>query len=169
MKKVFLIYSFMLCCTAMLAQKTTIDSTDIKITAGRAGLDENFKLLLKDEDGKDMPVRVRLFASDSVYKAAGLNPKKIYMMVYMANLDTRIKIKNKYTYQAKEISIYYFKDFNVWDIATKYVAQNDYGALKDGTSTIDYDFTGTREIPMSELIEMQKAKEKDSKPRRRKS
>lgn len=51
-------------------------------------------------------------------------------------------MKNKYTYQPRKVSLMYSADLNKWIYAIEYTAQNDYGALKNGTVFFTYDNNG---------------------------
>lgn len=63
-------------------------------------------------------------------------------MISTANIKTMFKMKNRRTYIPKKVSFFYVDKDSTWLIAIDYIAQNDYGATKDGTSYSTFDKNG---------------------------
>jgi len=93
-------------------------------------------------DGSEKPVETSFLFSGPAEKFKSLGTSQINLIIHTANYRTVLAVKNKYTYQPRKVSLFYSVEKQQWTCAIEYTAQNDYGALKDGTIFYIYDETG---------------------------
>lgn len=122
-----------------LTKETFLKDKDFVIDS--AGVHGNRRTILLN-DGSEKPIETKFLfsAPNEKFKALGL--EKINIIIHISNFKAILKMKNKYTYQPRKASLFYSKDKNEWTCAIQYTAQNDYGALKDGTIFYIYDENG---------------------------
>lgn len=71
-----------------------------------------------------------------------INSAKLMAMIVLANAETMYKMKNKYSYIPKKIDVYYNEHFSNWVVAIDYLAENDYGASKNGLAKAKFTSSG---------------------------
>lgn len=87
-------------------------------------------IYLKDNSDKIVSVKFMFMSTLVSFEKLGL--ANISLMLSLSNIKTKVRIKNKYTYQPREITLTFNDENKQWTCAVKYSAQNDYGALKNG-------------------------------------
>jgi hypothetical protein len=93
-------------------------------------------------NGDEKLVDVKFIFSCSLNRYSSMTTKDLNVMIGIANLRTSFNMKNKRTYVPRKIMLFFSEKTNEWVVTTEYVAQNDYGALKDGTSFTTFDELG---------------------------
>ena len=125
------------------SEETILTAKDFVSRSGKTYNNRNSILL---NDGSDTPVDTKFLfgAPDEKFKILGL--EQIKLIIHISNLETISKMKNKYTYQPRKVSMFYSDDKKEWNCAIEYTSQNDYGALKNGTVFYTYDDEGNEPL-----------------------
>jgi hypothetical protein len=113
----------------------------------------NIQILTDKADKSLVKVPLSLSFPDSIYKASGMTEQKLNTMMFTACANAMYSCKNKYTYEPKEISIFYDSLNKMWASTVIFTAQNDYGAVKDGREAVYFDAKGDKELSRDEFIE----------------
>lgn len=122
-----------------LTKETTLKDKDFITDTN--GIRSNRRTILLN-DGSDKPVETQFLFSSPQEKFKDLGNEQINTILHISNYKTLLSTKNKYTYQPRKVSLLYDEDNGQWTCAIGYTAQNDYGALKDGTIFYIYDQKG---------------------------
>jgi len=99
-------------------------------------------LMLDNADEKKKPAKITIACDTALYRMSKMNADKLNKIITNANIQSMFAVKNRYTYESKSMVITYQRLTDKWEVDVEYVAQNDYGALKDGFMTSVFNNNG---------------------------
>ncbi|MEW5677045.1 hypothetical protein ABGT15_12090 [Flavobacterium enshiense] len=120
-------------------ESTTLKSSDI-ITVGDFVKSKSNSIYIINGDEK--PVEVQFSLSCSLNRYSSISINEINSMISTANIKTMFQMKNRRTYVPKKVSFFFSDKESNWLIAIEYIAQNDFGATKDGTAYSTFEELG---------------------------
>ncbi len=94
---------------------------------------------VKDADERFHSVKFTIYNNLNIENDIKSLYKKYEDVVQEANFRVMLTMKNKYTYLPKEISLIFDEKSGDSKIKIIYIAQNDFGAIKDGWNIVVYD------------------------------
>jgi hypothetical protein len=122
-------------------QKEWVEEKDIEEFQGKKFIG-SLEIYVPNADEKLVPIKLGFMCETNVFAELEMSAKKINRIHIKANFETMKRIKNIYTYTPKRIDITYNQENKGWFVNVIYAAQNDYGALKNGTSLLIFDNDG---------------------------
>lgn len=120
-------------------ESTVLKSSDI-VTVGDLVKSKSKSLYVINGDEK--PVEVQFSFGCSLNRYSSISIDDVNSMISTANIKTMFQMKNRRTYIPKKISFFFSDKESKWLVAIEYVAQNDYGATKDGTAFSTFEELG---------------------------
>ena len=120
-------------------RETFLTEKDFGFEAGQVHSNRR-EMFIKDGSEKTVSTPFLFSGPEEKFKTLGL--QKLNIIIHTSNFSAILKMKNKYTYQPRKISLFYSENSSNWVCAVEYTAQNDYGATKDGKIFYTYTDTG---------------------------
>lgn len=140
MKKI-IVALFLFTSSLVFSQQTVlIEKDDFKLESDKRWRVTSKICNLKNGDNKPSEAIITVSFSENMYSKIDIN--KINDILLFSNEKSKELVKNKYTYVTKIMKLSFLPDTNQWHLTIEFTAQNDYGAIKDGLNSGNFNESG---------------------------
>jgi hypothetical protein len=140
MKKAILVIMLMISSLAFCQESILIKKEDFKLESDNRWRVKSKVFNLTNGNNKPDEAIITISCSEDIYSSIDLN--KINKIILFSNERSKELVKNKYTYVTKVIKLSSMPNTNQWHLTIEYVAQNEYGATKDGLNSGNFNENG---------------------------